>query len=210
MQSGFQTLSHIRAPFSTLSPKRPQGEKSPRRTAGRGAGEFIKKIMEQKTPRNGEGERSGSVKAASARAMPSFQRRGAPWARCFNKSFSPAYCNISRFPPTGPKRAGRGGTLQLHDAMPEPHKCASRRSFPPMPREAVLRGGVRTKKVGDDYISDCGLFCCQFAACAEEEKMYCWKALSATPVTSMPACSCASRMALVVLPPKMPSALSSR
>ena len=101
--------------------------------------------------------------------------------------------------------------LQLHDSMPEPHKMR----FPPVV-PAGAHGGPHCaaaseqKTVGDDYISDCGLFCCQFAACAEEEKMYCWKALSATPVTSMPACSCASRMALVVLPPKMPSALSSR
>lgn len=101
--------------------------------------------------------------------------------------------------------------LQLHDAIPEPHKMR----FPPVV-PAGAQGGPycaaasEQKTVGDDYISDCGLFCCQFAACAEEEKMYCWKALSATPVTSMPACSCASRMALVVLPPKMPSALSSR
>ena len=115
-----------------------------------------------------------------------------------------------RFPSSGPSVRAGGEMLQLHDAMPEPHKCASRRSFPTMPREARIAQRRQNKKVGDDYISDCGLFCCQFAACAEEEKMYCWKALSATPVTSMPACSCASRMALVVLPPKMPSALSSR
>ena len=94
--------------------------------------------------------------------------------------------------------------------------CPSHINALPAGRSRRCHGGQycaaasEQKTVGDDYISDCGLFCCQFAACAEEEKMYCWKALSATPVTSMPACSCASRMALVVLPPKMPSALSSR
>ena len=116
-----------------------------------------------------------------------------------------------RFPSSGPSVRAGGEMLQLHDSMPEPHKMR----FPPVV-PAGAHGGPHCaaaseqKTVGDDYISDCGLFCCQFAACAEEEKMYCWKALSATPVTSMPACSCASRMALVVLPPKMPSALSSR
>lgn len=146
---------------------------------------------------------------------PSFRRRGVPRALGFNKSSFRGIQYRKLFPPTRPSaRTGEGhGNFPMPCPRPQMgFGCVSCLLLPLMPMEACFLAGesVRKKAVGDVQASDCGLFCCQFAGCADVEKMYCWKALSATPVTSMPACSCASRIALVVLPPKMPSALSSR